>query len=450
MAPSSSRVINQSSQSSNASGFRTPPDQEMMDQTPPVQPSPRPSLPSSSADFALQASPSAPVSPTTSFMALDDPSSPTLGNSWNYVYNYHTNAAQMNAASAHPLIRKIRRPSLLGIGMPASSVNGFSTPNNGSRLNSPLVSSFTSPSLFGMPSRPASGKSVQQTQDEDEDEEYSPGLLFTEPGPPAAPTRPPESITAPSMSSAPASGRRHQHRISRSMSPSTPPPKVSDLDGESSGSQGKRSSSRRTPASLLLLRRTSSSTSLNEGPNLGKAIKAQATSSLSPGPISLIPQPKRIPANPRLRNIITESDAAEVEVKSEARFQKYISSHAEIPAPFRAYPLTPKSRTGSSTENVKRPGWPTERGRFPEEACDTIEDEEGSASSDDAETADEPGTAPMSFVDDAGSLSVSLGAGGLSMHRGSSGSLGTTLESPAGMDVDMGTTGSWVSHCILT
>ncbi|KAG8978937.1 hypothetical protein FRB90_008247, partial [Tulasnella sp. 427] len=156
------------------SGLRTPPDQEMSDQPMSVQPSPRPLLPTSSAEFAL----SAPVSPSTSVMAIDDqpmtPASPfaSPGSSAAAAWNYNAySAGQLPSAAAYPLLRKLRRPSLLGpLGGPS---NGAVTP---SRLNSPLVASFTSSSNnspFGFEpstSRSSSG-SGKQAQRIDEDAE---------------------------------------------------------------------------------------------------------------------------------------------------------------------------------------------------------------------------------------------------------------------------------------
>ncbi|KAG8907259.1 hypothetical protein FRB99_004953 [Tulasnella sp. 403] len=448
------------------SGLRTPPDQEMVDQGPQAQPSPRPTLPSATSDFALsvtstQAQPfssSAPASPSTSLMAIDDPmsngspfGSPSASSiAWNYMYNYQNGSqGPFGAAAAHTLLRKLRRPSLLGLGGPGATSAGNASPSGlGSRMNSPLVSSFTSPFAFEAPSGSGSSSGTGSsrasssrlqthlqraaTQVEEEEEEYTPVLLTYEP---SSSRRQRDMDRDPvSTGSTTASPRKHKHRVSRSMSPSTPPPRLLEL-GSNDTSNGKNSTLRR-PTSML--RRSSSSSSLNDLPSSSRVPQTPGSGLSQQRPLAI----------PRLRNIISESNAAEIEVKSEAKFRRFVASHAEIPAPFKSYPRTPRSRAGSTTGTpvggMRTMVWPTERGRFPEEACvdDEEIDEDDSADSEDLEQPSDTGGAAMSLTEE-GPLSISFG-GGLSIHRGSSGSLGGMLESPAGMDVDVAM-GSWIS-----
>lgn len=379
------RPLTPQQSSSQLSGLRTPPDQEMTDQP---QPSPRPALPSSSADFAL-ANPSAPASPTNGFMALDEPSpqaSPSTA--WNYAYNY-----QSNTGSSYPLLRKLRRPSLLGLGPIGGGFNPGGFGASSSRMNSPLVSSFTSPFAFEAPRQPSSRP---QEPVEEEEEPYTPVLLSYEPAE--------SSSSRPSESERSSSPRKHRHRISRSMSPSTPPQRHLELDP---GNAPKDATARRTTS--LSLRRSSSSTSLSESPATSKAQPIPSTSS------------SRRFTLPRLRNIITESNPSENEVKSEAKFQRFVASHAEIPAPFRSYPRTPRSRAGSSNGIRIVP----EKGRFPEEA--SVEDEEideddtGSSDGMDPPTEDPGSNGGMSLTEDS-FLSMSIPGmsipGSLGAHRG--------------------------------
>lgn len=96
--------------------------------------------------------------------------------------------------------------------------------------------------------------------------------------------------------------------------------------------------------------------------------------------------------------------------------------------------------------------WPGERGRFPEEACADDEDLEHDSGSSDGggDTGPEdcigPGGAPMSLTEES---SLASFTGALGMHRGSSGSLGGMMDSPAGMDMDVTMAGSWVSSPIF-
>lgn len=429
-----------------ASGLRTPPDQEMSDQPMSVQPSPRPLLPTSSADFAL----SAPVSPSTSVMAIDDqpmlPASPfaspsasgtAAATAWNY--NAYS-AGQLPSAAAYPLLRKLRRPSLLGpLGGPGPSTLG--TP---SRLNSPLIASFTSSnSPFGYEpptSRSSSGNGKQAQRIDEDAEEYTPVLLTYEGR---------DGSREGSSSASGSSGRNPRQRYHRSMSPQTPPSRPTELDGGLANEDGPSSSRKRPTRNLL--RRSSSSNSVTDPP-----LSSSGAQPIPVGgqPPSLLSSQSRKLTIPRLRSIVSaETNPAEVEVKSEARFQRFVASHAEFPTPFKSYPKTPRSRAGSSNAgpggtNLRKSMWPSEKGRFPEEALADDEDfeDDNSVSSDgfEAENSPEPpGTAPMSFTED-GMLSSSLGGGALGIHRGSSGSLGPPLESPAGMDLDVAMTTSWV------
>ncbi|KAG8974517.1 hypothetical protein FRB90_009752 [Tulasnella sp. 427] len=233
------------------------------------------------------------------------------------------------------------------------------------------------------------------------------------------------------------------------MSPQTPPSRGTELEGPLNNEDPPSSSSRKRPTRHLT-RRSSSSNSITD----------LTTTSAKSQPIPVGGQPSpQAPSQarkftlPRLRSLVSaETNPAEVEVKSEARFQRFVASHAEFPTPFKSYPKTPRSRAGSSNAgpggtNLRKSVWPSEKGRFPEEALaddDDFEDD-NSADSDgfEAENSPEPpGTAPMSFTED-GMMSASLG-GALGIHRGSSGSLGPPMESPAGMDLDvMMTNSSW-------
>lgn len=428
-----------------ASGLRTPPDQEMSDQPMSVQPSPRPLLPTSSADFAL----SAPVSPSTSVMAIDDqpmlPASPFASPSASGVaaaWNHNAfSAGQLPSAAAYPLLRKLRRPSLLGpLGGPGPSTLG--TP---SRLNSPLITSFTSsnsPFGFEPATSRSSSSSGKQAQRIDEDsEEYTPVLLTYE-------GRDGSREGSSSASGSGSSSRNPRQRYHRSMSPQTPPSRTTELDGGLTN-EDVASSSRKRPTRNLL-RRTSSSNSVTDPPATSSTTQPIPVGGQPP---SLLSSQARKLTIPRLRSLVSaETNPAEVEVKSEARFQRFVASHAEFPTPFKSYPKTPRSRAGSSNAgpggtNLRKSMWPSEKGRFPEEALADDEEfeDDNSVSSDgfDAEGSPEPpGTAPMSFTED-GMLSSSLGGGALGIHRGSSGSLGPPLESPAGMDLDVAMTTSW-------
>ncbi|KAG8967557.1 hypothetical protein FRC03_009810 [Tulasnella sp. 419] len=406
-----------------APGQRTPPDQEMSDHSQMMlQPSPRPSLPSSIADFALaHASTSAPPSPSTSLMALDDPNP--------YLHGYLQNGplaapATLNPA-AYPLFRKIRRPSLLGLGLPKPGMEFMQT---SSRMNSPLISSFTSPFMFE--GSPTSGRSVGITQNQptstaDQEDDLSPELLYESSTPPE-----PRELPVPPFTPT------HHHKKSRSLSPSTPP-------------NSRQLELEYKPA----LRRSASSihTNHNSSSNLGEKSAEEGQK----------PTRER-PAIPRLLTIMTESNLQEAEVKSEFAFQRLLASHAELP-PFRSapYPRTPRSRGVAGNRGMM---YPTERGRFPEEALVDDDELDGASTDEEGETNEQEETLgsqgismtagaghsgrhsrqpslgmAMSLTDDSmGSLINGNGGSGGISAGGSGESFGRMLDSPAGMDVDMG------------
>ncbi|KAG9000835.1 hypothetical protein FRB94_005113 [Tulasnella sp. JGI-2019a] len=415
-------------------GLGTPPDQEMSDQ---AQPSPRPNLPSSINDFGLVSSSSAPSSPSATLMAIDDPmggssTSPfaSPSSSWNY-------------SSSHPLLRKPRRPSMLGLGIMKPIPDTFMTPPNSSggpisRMNSPLISSFSSPFAFNAPPLGTYNQSTErarrQAQQEIEDD-YAPELLYA------------SSNTRDDLDSTlPATRTPTRTRVSRSLSPSTPdggraneadPMTDALLNSNVLGSRLRRSSG-------SMLRQSSISSSSS-----GSGLASTSTTAAVAVPI---PNATRRLALPRLQNLISESDLADTELKSEAAFQRFVTSHADMPTPFRSYPRTPRSRNNTGPGPLSAFGgrptpttlYPDDRGRFPEEARvgdeQTAEDDDDGSSDgfagEDSESG--AGTAAMSLTEESGiEAGINGSKAGLS-HAGSSGSFGAAMDSPGvGMDLDM-------------
>ncbi|KAG8852943.1 hypothetical protein FRB96_008462 [Tulasnella sp. 330] len=433
---------------SGGGGVGTPPDQEMSDQ---AQPSPRPSLPSSINDFGLVPSSSAPSSPSTTLMALDEPmvsggASPfaSPSSAWNYAFNAGSNA--------HPLLRKPRRPSMLGLGIMKPAPDTFMTPPNSSggstsRMNSPLISSFSSPFAFNAPPLGTYAQSTDRTrrQVQDIEDDYAPELLYAS----SSNTNETQDDLDSTLS---ATRTPMRQRVSRSLSPTTPDASRSVNDGDlMSDGLANNLGTRLRRSSGSMLRQASISSSSS-----GAGLASTSTSSAVP-----IPNAARRLALPRLQNLIFESDLAETEVKSEAAFQRFVTSHADLPTPFRNYPRTPRSRTSTTGSGPltalggRQPAtlYPDDRGRFPEEArvedeCAAEDDDDGSSDgfgADDAESA--AGATAMSFTEEsvmeAGMSGSKLGLS----HAGSSGSLGAILDSPGvGMDLDTGIGGPQFSY----
>ncbi|TFK36910.1 hypothetical protein BDQ12DRAFT_230067 [Crucibulum laeve] len=288
----------------------------------------RPSLPTSSSDFALPPSSSSPVASTSS-LTLDDPSF---------------------------LLQRFRRPSLL-------QKAGYLSET---RLHSPLASSFT------LHTRRRSQNAFQLTEESESDRERM-------------------------LTDSPSSSETH-----------TPPLRVPDNSEEDL--VGKLTASK--PPSTPPRRMSSTNMDVQENYPSPTGINRRS-----------VPFPLK---QPRILNLLAESRPEEAEVKSEAAFQRLITSCSELPH-------TPRATT--------------DRGRYPEEAGHEESQREETPSDDEQEVGEGPfafeappasGTEPINIqktrtITPAGSAAGSVNGDDLSMCMSeTSSSLGASA-----MDIDM-------------
>jgi hypothetical protein len=243
-------------------------DQEMFDS--PGSPM-RPTLPSTVASFALPQSTSAPASPSSYHMSLDEPLT--------------FMSATASPPGHIPLLRKIRRPSLLSTG---GSRLGLLNDTLLSWKDKPPPSPLApAPTLFSYETTSSNSSSKML---EDDDLGPAPLMLVDE-------------------------------SRSRPQTPVTPPPRFPPLSVEGDYPQSAR---------------------------------------------------KYPPKPPRLLKLLSEASPQESEVDSEAKFQRFVASHAsELPL------------------NPRKPRQRQQRGRFPEEVVD---DEDETRDEDDGSEDEEAGT----------------------------------------------------------
>ncbi|KAG8742313.1 hypothetical protein FRC10_001671 [Ceratobasidium sp. 414] len=278
--------------------------------------SPRTMLPSSLADFALAHTPrSAPPSPSSPLMFMDDPIA-TLAGPGPFV----------TTGGAFSQLRKLRRPSLLGLGSKGGPIFG-ATP--GSAPQSPLAATTFGPAFDDTRLRRGRSKSAARPKSSNHSGSGTPPQMVLDPRP---------------------------------RSPSTPPSRPG-----------------------VLHRRTHSA---------GTQFKL-----------------------PRLLSIQSEvANPADSELKSEASFQRLLASNADLPG---ALVRTPHPRR-------------RDRGRFPEVYLD---EDEAVESDDDDDDLGAAGPAASGSNEALPTRSATLqGADEFTMDD--------ILDSPARMDVDMGSYGS--------
>ncbi|KAF7798534.1 hypothetical protein EIP86_009755 [Pleurotus ostreatoroseus] len=267
----------------------------------------RPSLPASSSDFSLP------------------PSSVALASSAHLADEFN------------PLILRFRRPSLLA--PPRASF--FSE----GRLHSPLVSSFTIPLVRRHTSSTISGEESESDREKMSTDSPSPSVDSgaTTPITPCLPEK--SSFTDKDKS-------------------------TSSVDSDTSmKSASSDSSAPDTANSLSTVRPRTPSTPPRRSANPERDDGREATQD---GPAQRkLRRLSHPPKMPRIRTLVAESHTEENEVKSEAQFQRFVSSFSEHPT----MPRTPRALS--------------DRGRYPEDA--TLEEPSHDAdSSDEEDEAEEP------------------------------------------------------------
>ncbi|KAF9448195.1 hypothetical protein P691DRAFT_760151 [Macrolepiota fuliginosa MF-IS2] len=279
---------------------------------------PRPSLPTSSSEFALPSSSSSPLASSSS-LTLDDPSF---------------------------LLSRFRRPSLLS---QKSALFGEG------RLHSPLAASFTPYTHSRRRSRNASFSLTEDSYESDRER------MITD---------------------SPTSGTN------------TPPLKSNDSSEEDLNPNTAKpgSSANRVPPLTPPRRRSSASMDVQEGYGLvtssGKRItlpvRAPDFQRRSGKTLRLAPLQLKAP---RILGLLAESRPEEAEVKSEAAFQRLVTSCSDLPL----QPRTPRAAT--------------DRGRYPEEAVHEETQREDTPSDDDE---GEAGEEPFAFSSSGGSEPITI------------------------------------------